>query len=383
MERPSPGAAEARLWNLLERHSWTKRRRADMTTGEVAFVEAAMQDEPDGHDKNVEEVQTLLAKHPGLIHSAGAAALTAAFVGTHTDPLVGFLVAEGARFEHDTERWSPLHHAAHDICREARPEIARFAAVFEHGLAAATAIGVNPPYRGTPGYRSLLHIAALFGHTKLAELLLNHGAAAVVERKLGRIGPTALQLAVQMHHWRERREQTAQLLLARGAYYDIFSACARNDRERLRELLDADDDAARQRNGQGETPLHWAAWCGALGCAQQLLDAGARVNAAANSGKTPLHLAAGPLNTRVDWPRPDNTKVVRLLLGNGAAVDASDNHGRSPLHHATYQGYGDVAEALLAAGADPAHRNVRGKTPIDVARKGAAHLRQRTRLGLG
>lgn len=377
MEQASNGAAETRIWSLLERYAWTKRQRADMTPEEIAFVEAAMRDAPGEACASVEEVRALLTRRPELIRSAGAAALTAAFVGTHTDALVDFLVANGARLEHGPERWTPLHQAAEEICRQARPAIDRFRIVFEHGLAAATAVAVKAPYRGTPGNRSLLHIVAFFGHPKLAELLLKHGAAAVVERPLGRAGPTALQLATQMHHWRERREHTAQLLLAGGAYYDIFSASARNDSERLGELLRADAAAAQQRNGQGETPLHWAAWCGALECARQLLDAGAYINAAADNGKTPLHLAAGPLNAPPGRPRPDNTEMVRLLLGNGAAVDASDNHARSPLHHAAYQGYSNAAEALLDAGANPRFRNTRGKTPLEVARRGAAHLRRR------
>ena len=379
---PCPETPEARIWKLLERYVWLKQRRADtLTTEETAFVEAAMRDAPDETGTNVEEIRTMLANRPRLIRSVGGAALAAAFVGANTDAVVALLVAEGARFEHDPQWWSPLHQAADEICRQERPTIDRFRTVFEHGLAAATAIAVKPPYRGISGNRSLLHIVGFFGHPKLAELLLKHGAAAVAERPLGRDGPTALQLATRMHHWRERREQTAQMLLAGGAYYDVFSACARNDGERLAELLRADSDAAQQRNGQEETPLHWAAWCGARECAEQLLKAGARVNAAANNGKTPLHLAAGPLNVPPGQPRPDNIEVVRLLLGNGAAVDASDDHARSPLHHAAYQGYSEAAEALLAAGANTRLRNVRGKTPLEVARRGAAHLRRRKRRG--
>lgn len=381
MECPCPAAAEAPIWSLLERHSWAKRQRADMTAEETAFVEAALCNAPDEACAKVEEVRAMLARRPGLVRSAGAAALAAAFVGSHTDALVELLVAKGARFEHDPERWSPLHHAAEEICRQEQPAIGRFRLVFECGLASATAIAVPAPYRGKPGSRSLLHIAAFFGQPQFAELLLDHGAAAVVECQLGRTGPTALQLATQMHHWRERREQVAQLLLSRGAYYDIFSACARNDGERLQELLRTDGDAARQRTGQGETPLHWAARCGSLRCARRLLDAGASVNAAANNGKTPLHLAAGPLNVVAGRPLPDTTETVRLLIDKGAAVDASDEHARSPLHDAAAQGYGDNAEALLTAGANPRHRNVRGRTPLDVARKGAAYLRQRGRLG--
>ena len=374
-------AAKAHFWTLLERHRWVRRRRADMTAEEVAFVEAAMQETSSGACAAIDHVDALLAERPALIRSVGDTALTAAFVGTHTDALVAHLVAKGACFECDSRQWSPLHHAAQEIARHAEPEFARFHTVFQHGVAAATAIAVNAPHRGTSGNRSLLHITAFYGHTELTALLLDHGATAVKERNLGRTGPTALQLATRMHHWRERRERTAQVLLAHGARYDIFSACARNDGERLRELLRQDGDGARQRNGQGETPLHWAAWCGSVECAEQLLGAGAHVNAATNNGKTPLHFAAGPLDAPVDRPRPDNIEVVRVLAANGAALDASDHHARTPLHHAAFQGYGRVAEALLEAGANPSHRNTRGKTALEMARKGAMYLRQRAQQG--
>lgn len=369
-------AAKAQFWDLLERHRWVRRRRADMTAEEVAFVEAAMQDAPGDSGATVDRIDALLAERPALIRSAGNAALTAAFVGARTDAVVARLVVQGARFEYDDRQWSPLHHAAQEIARHARPDFARFRTVFHHRLAAATAIAVNAPHRGAPGHRSLLHITASFGHPDLTELLLNHGAATVIERQLGRTGPTALQLATRMNHWRERREHAALVLLAHGAHYDIFSACARNDGDRLRELLREDGDAARQRNGQGETPLHWAAWCGAVECVEQLLDAGALVNAPADNGKTPLHFAAGPLDAPVDRPLPDNTDVVRVLVGKGASLDAGDQHARTPLHHATFQGYGKVAQALLEAGANPNLRNARGKTALEVARKGAAYLRQ-------
>ena len=378
MRQPDARAAKARIWRLVERHRWAAQRRAELTAEQVAFVEAAMHDAPSGLCANVDHIDALLTERPALGGAPANTALTVAFIGANgaqTDALVALLVAKGARFECDQRRWSPLHHAAQQFAKEAWTGIARFDTVFQQGLATAAAIAVNAPHPGAPGHRSLLHIAAFHGHRELAELLLRHGAAAVLECKLGRTGPTALQLATQMGNWRARRERAAQVLLAHGAHYDVFSACARNDGQRVRELLRGDGDAARQRTGAGETPLHWAAWCGAAECTQLLLDAGARVNAAANNGRTPLHYAAGPLNVPVDRPQPDNTEVVRLLAASGAALDAGDNRARTPLHYAAFQGYGAAADVLLAAGANPNHRNVRGKTPLDVARKGAAHLR--------
>ena len=427
MPIPSATAVKAVIWDLLERHRWTARGHREMTATEAAFVEAAMHDfrgglaQPTGH-----ELEARLAAEPGLMRTAGNAALTAAFVGRDTDDLVALLVAKGARFEYDRNEWSPLHSAAHEISRHlavpaeitkrnaatpggaasstanvppadhpatpkhqgaTRPDaadgatsatsrIARFQTVFEAELAGAAEIAARPLHRGTVGHRSLLHVASFFGHWELAELLLDHGAHAVLERRIGRNGHTALQCATEMHYWRERRERTAEALLGRGAYYDIFSACARNDSHRLRQLL-RQRGAVDERNKQGETPLHWAAWCCASQCVELLLAAGANVNATAVNGKTPLHLAAGPLDAPEGWPRPDNPAVVDMLIRHGAAVDAGDSRGRTPLHHAAFRGYSQAAERLLEAGADATQRNRRGKTAFDIARKGAKHLRGR------
>ena len=423
---PVAGAAAVRaiVWNLLERHRWTTRGRSRMTAAEVAFVEAAMQDFRGVLPRpTVDELEARLAADPGLLRTAGNAALTAAFVGRDTDDLVRFLVAKGARLEYGHNDWSPLHCAAHEISRHlldptaikrrraatrvnaghrapnaparpadhaanrkpkraSPPHIARFQTVFKAGLASAAQIAVQPPHRGTLGYRSLLHVTSFFGHRELTELLLDHGAQDVLEHKIGRNGHTALQCATEMHHWRDQRDRTAEALVARGAYYDIFSACARNDCHRLRQLL-RDRGAVDQRNGRAETPLHWAAWCCSAQCVEQLLGAGANVNAAAVNGKTPLHLAAGPLDAPEGWPRPNNTAVVDILIRHGAALDASDARGRTPLHHAAFRGYSEAAELLLGAGANATHRNGRGKTAFEIARKGAKHLRRRPAAAAG
>ncbi len=331
-----------------------------MTATEAAFVEAAMHDfrgglaQPTGH-----ELEARLAAEPGLMRTAGNAALTVAFVGRDTDDLVALLVAKGARFECDRNEWSPLHSAAHEISRHlavpaeitkrnaatpagaasstanvppadhpatpkhqgatrptaadgatsATSRIARFQTVFEAELAGAAEIAARPQHRGTLGHRSLLHVASFFGHWELAELLFDHGAHAVLERKIGRNGHTAPRCATEMRYWRERRERTAEALLGRGAYYDIFSACARNDSHRLRQLP-RQRGAVDERNKQGETPLHRAAWCCASQCVELLLAAGANVNATAINGKTPLHLPVGLSDAPEGWPRPDNTAVV-------------------------------------------------------------------------
>jgi ankyrin repeat protein len=81
--------------------------------------------------------------------------------------------------------------------------------------------------------------------------------------------------------------------------------------------------SAKARDENGLTPLHHAAWGGYLEVIEQLLAAGAEVDARDALGRTPLiHMTAWC--TRKD--------VVRLLLGNGAELNAHDDAGNSALY---------------------------------------------------
>src|SRR4051794_16826702 len=70
----------------------------------------------------------------------------------------------------------------------------------------------------------------------------------------------------------------------------LIQAVRANNPEEVRALLKqkADVNAAQ---GDGATPLHWAARLDNLAVASLLIDAGARVNAANDDGATPLYLA--------------------------------------------------------------------------------------------
>ncbi len=71
-------------------------------------------------------------------------------------------------------------------------------------------------------------------------------------------------------------------------------------------------------------------------------------------GRTPLHLAA-------DRGHAD---VAEALLAAGADANAKADDGSTPLHLAAEGGRADVAEALLAAGAAANARDDYGSTPL-------------------
>ncbi|XP_057968591.1 ribulose bisphosphate carboxylase/oxygenase activase, chloroplastic [Malania oleifera] len=81
------------------------------------------------------------------------------------------------------------------------------------------------------------------------------------------------------------------------------------------------------KNMYGETPLHMAAKNGCNEAAQLLLAHGAFIEAKANNGMTPLHLAV--------WYslRAEDCSTVKTLLECNADCCAKDNEGMTPLNH--------------------------------------------------
>jgi len=79
----------------------------------------------------------------------------------------------------------------------------------------------------------------------------------------------------------------------------------------------------------------------------------------ATSGRNALHKAAF-------WGHNDMTKF--LLSECKLRPDVADCYGDTPLHDAAKFGHEQVAQLLLDAGAKAGVRNLKGQTPLDVAR---------------
>jgi uncharacterized protein len=110
----------------------------------------------------------------------------------------------------------------------------------------------------------------------------------------------------------------------------------------------------------GRTPLHYAALEGDMGEVLRLLADGSDPDASDSTGFTPLHFAAQEY--KVD--------AVRELVRGGASVDVANGHGNTPLWTAVFnsEGRGEIIALLRAAGANPAHVNNAGRTPVQLAR---------------
>jgi tetratricopeptide (TPR) repeat protein len=90
------------------------------------------------------------------------------------------------------------------------------------------------------------------------------------------------------------------------------------------------------RNRKGRTPLHIAAYHGAVEVTGFLLSRGAPLDARDRIGNTPLHLAA----------HQGNLTVAKMLISLGASVDVRDNDGKSPLDWAQRKGRKGMIEYL-------------------------------------
>jgi ankyrin repeat protein len=145
---------------------------------------------------------------------------------------------------------------------------------------------------------------------------------------------------------------------------DLHTAAREGQHQRVQDLLaaGADMDAVDEA---GRTAVHAAAAAGQLAGAQQLLAAGADVHAADEVGSTALHAAAAA----------GHQEVVQLLLTAGADVGAADEKGRTALYLAAEAGHQKVVQLLLAAGADlnAAGGQTAALSPLVAAVQGGYH----------
>ena len=142
---------------------------------------------------------------------------------------------------------------------------------------------------------------------------------------------------------------------------DIHDAARRGDLEKVKAVLKDNPDLVSSKDGNGETPLHWAACEGYKDVVEFLLANRAEVNAKDNIGQTPLHAAA----------EKGQKVVADSLLANQAEVNVRDNDGQTPLHLAAFNGHKDVVELLLTHQAEVKAKDNKGLTPLHwAARKG-------------
>jgi len=156
-----------------------------------------------------------------------------------------------------------------------------------------------------------LHHAALFGHIDQVQLLISSSSDVNAKDKLDQ---TPL-------HWAAitGKRKVAELLLSKGA--DVNA-----------------------KHWAGDTALHIASSRGHNGMAQLLISKGADVNAKNAAGGTPLHYVARSMSA--------STEVIELLIAKGADVNSKNNDGKTPVDAAMTRNRRNIVELLIEKGAD-------------------------------
>src|ERR1700694_1431386 len=138
----------------------------------------------------------------------------------------------------------------------------------------------------------------------------------------------------------------------------IHDAARKGDVNKIKALLQADPKLVSDKDSQGNTPLHVAAFHSQTSAVQALLDAGADVNAKNRFGAfTPGDLGG------IFWSS-NHQDPVTLLTVHG--VDARDMaNGYTPLDLALFAAnHKDMLPLLLAKGADVNAMAASGATPL-------------------
>jgi ankyrin repeat protein len=164
--------------------------------------------------------------------------------------------------------------------------------------------GLDPDFEGALIGTGLM-IGAWEGNVALMELFAGRGANL---EKTNRFGETALMLAA----WKNQKE-AMQWLLARGAKPN------RPERE--------------------WTALHYAAFAGHAVRVDELLAAGANVNARSTNGSTVVMMAA----------REGHAQIARRLLAAGANPALKNDFGDDAVAWAMRQGNYDIAKSFTSA----------------------------------
>ncbi|MCH7596915.1 MAG: ankyrin repeat domain-containing protein, partial [Planctomycetes bacterium] len=228
-----------------------------------------------------------------------------------------------------------------------------------------------------------LHKAAAQGRPEAVKLLLDKGADANAQDANGKT-PLQLVREAMRQYWDSgksiphRYRNLGELLASGGADVGGKKSAHALRLEEVKRLVGT------------PTPLYRAARQGSKESVESLLDDGADISARGSRGMTALHAAAEGFMRDRGWShameqemgKNDYLGTVTVLLENGAAPSAPDNRGNTPLHWAASGGYRDVAETLLAFGAQMDAANSDGRTPLGSAVRAVGYLeRDVTRSG--
>jgi len=122
------------------------------------------------------------------------------------------------------------------------------------------------------------------------------------------------------------------------------------------------------RGNENRIPLHSAAYYGKIDVVRLLLKHNADVNSQDDMGRTALHYPGANCNHRNGPNVPQElANIARLLLDHDTDVNSRSHYGDTPLHMAARCGKVEVACVLLEHGANVDEQDDVGRTPFQCA----------------
>eukprot|EP00808_Paulinella_micropora_P020554 g60951.t1 len=236
--------------------------------------------------------------------------------------------------------------------------------------------GVSADSKGLDGYPALVNVGVQ-GHTAVAEALLTARANV---HATDPNGWTALHSA-----GRFGRTETAQALLAAGANIEAknnagqtsLDLARENDQPGMAKLL---EEAAKLTPEQRSDKAEWKKIEAAVKKAEEDAMSGEQLRKAAQEGNLErvqeLLAQRADVETKGGWDnrtalietgQNGRTDIAQALLAAGANVHAKDRDGYTALHLAGVTGHTATAQALLAAGAQIEAKTNWGNTALDLA----------------
>lgn len=171
----------------------------------------------------------------------------------------------------------------------------------------------------------------------------------------------------------------------------LHQAAREGDVDEINRLLEAGEDV-NEKDGQGDTPLHWAVFKNSKPAIKLLVFNGANTLVCDGKGKSPLMRAKewwgddlqDYLNrTQKDYVELQDLLRQQMLIGdfqkildllqNSRQINGYLPEGHTFLHEAVRTGSYDFVTGLLSRGATASIKDPKGRTALyDVARAGSA-----------